>query len=779
MNLPAISAGTETLDAGLRSRQNNVRRAQEILKKTAELFEQFGGDALKTTHARFAELARSLESESKVLLVVVGEFSRGKSSLVNALLGIELLRYAKEATTAINTFISALPEGRSERFIRVHFIDQRPPLEMPWTDPAVLERWSTELDSSNADVRREVDRIEIFMSHPLLDHGLVLIDTPGLESLVPHHEEITRRAIAEAHIALWILSAGQLGGNRTEWQFMSDTICRNFGKFITVVNMWDLVLESKDTQDIGKPESQLAEEALAKVRRNFDRFFSAQSDDDLATMTDGEHLMGVSAAWAMDADPNRQRRSGIATLAGRIGKLFSSGEALEQIYRKPLKQLSHIQQQLQQRVAEEIEQLAAGRSDADRARELALLDEEIKNLELEMRTVANESALEHDRVAKYMAAEVESQLVLPLADLKAEIELHVTAGYIEAQVEKKVRKIGLPPKLAKAFDDVTARVEQDWEAQKRALTESLNGLRIDYAERMARHSTQLNDKLGAVEISLPKLDVGFDLDLGPIEEHHARVAEMERAMVAAEEEVVRLEQQQREHASDTTALKMAEAALRRAEQAVERVGPQPPPRIGKRMEKYADGGMYSSDKYAETEVLDYSNVELWREQMAAQQSILEDKASRVEEIMAEEYRKNGIRISLEAAQRRHEKEVANFTRKMQQEAQKQQRAQQNLVEDMLAKLIAGTAGQLQQRIAYLKGHIAVAIQQIYSNQLELLRECVNEQFLEPLNDKRAQREAVQQLLQQGQLEVSRRKQVLAGAQEEIAGLVTLTLDALH
>lgn len=779
MNSPVIAAVTETLDAGLRARQNNIQRAQEILSRTASLFEKFGGDELKMTHARFAELARALESDRKVLLVVVGEFSRGKSSLVNALLGLELLRYAKEATTAINTFVSALPAGRNERFIRIHFIDQRPPLELPWTDPAVLDRWSTELDSSSADVRREVDRIEIFMSHPLLDQGLVLIDTPGLESLVPHHEEITRRAIAEAHIALWVLGAAQLGGNRTEWQFMSDTICRNFSKFVTVVNMWDLVLESTDKQDIGKPEAQLAEEALSKVRKNFHHFFAGQREEDLGTMTDASHLMGVSATWAMDTDASKRARSGIEALSGRIGDMFSSGEALEQIYRKPLKQLSHIQQQLEKRVGEELQQLAAGRSEAERSRELALFDEEIKNLELEMRTLASEAALEHDRVAKVMAAEVESQLVVPLADLKAEIELHLNASYIESQIEKKAKKIGLPPKLAKAFEEVSARVEWGWSEQKAALTASLDGLRADYAERMARHSAQLNDTLGAVEISLPKLDIGFDLDLAPIEAHHARVSEIEQAIADAEAEMARLEQQQRDHASDTTSLKMAEAALRRAELAIDRVGPQPPPRIGKKMERYAKGGMYSSDKYAETEVVDYSHVELWREQMAAQQAAWEDKASRVEAIMAEEYRNSGIRMSAEAAQRRYEKEVSNFIRKKQQEEQKHARTRENLVEEMLAKLTAGTAGQLQQRITYLKGHVAAAIRQIYSNQLDLLRECVTEQFVEPLNDKRAQRESVLQLLQQGQLEISNRKQLLAEAQAQIAQLISVTHDALH
>ena len=257
-----IDANSEAINSGLRARQNKISQAQDYLARTQELFEQFGSQELKASHAKFTELTRALESDRTVLLVVVGEFSRGKSSLVNALMGIELLRYAKEATTAVNTFIRALPQGRSDRFIKVHFMDGRLAEELAWTDSATLERWSTELDESNAEARRQVDHIEIFMSHPLLEQGLVLIDTPGLQSLVEHHEAITRKAIAEAHIAVWVQSALQLGGNATDWEFLAQTIRRNFSKFITVVNMWDEIIEFPDPQDIGKPERQLTREKL-------------------------------------------------------------------------------------------------------------------------------------------------------------------------------------------------------------------------------------------------------------------------------------------------------------------------------------------------------------------------------------------------------------------------------------------------------------------------------------------------------------------------------------
>jgi predicted GTPase len=124
---------TTILAQSLKQRQSRIDHAKAYLDNTRELFEEFGSTELKTSHARFPELLDALNA-NEVRLVVIGEFSRGKSSLVNALLGIPLLRSAQQATTAINTFIRCLPENRSEPFILVHYQGEKPTEEIALTD---------------------------------------------------------------------------------------------------------------------------------------------------------------------------------------------------------------------------------------------------------------------------------------------------------------------------------------------------------------------------------------------------------------------------------------------------------------------------------------------------------------------------------------------------------------------------------------------------------------------------------------------------------------------
>lgn len=167
---------TNYLNKGLQDRKEKIQDAVNYLNQTKELFQKFGQQELTHVVTKFDDIHKSLDSGEEVKLVVIGEFSRGKSTLVNALLDILLLRSAQEATTAINTFVRKLPEGISQRFIRIHFQDGNFQ-DIQWleNDTETLEKWSTELDTTHASARQQLDRIEIFTSHPLLDQGFDVV----------------------------------------------------------------------------------------------------------------------------------------------------------------------------------------------------------------------------------------------------------------------------------------------------------------------------------------------------------------------------------------------------------------------------------------------------------------------------------------------------------------------------------------------------------------------------------------------------------------------------
>jgi len=137
-------------------------------------------------------------------LAVLGQFKRGKSTLLNALLGDNLLPTDILPVTAIPTFISF-----SEQIsVCVHFTDGKgkclynPSEEMELKD--FLAEYVTE--KGNPNNLHMVDRVDIGHPSDLLRQGVVLIDTPGIGSTHKHNTEVAYQILPQCDAALFLVS---------------------------------------------------------------------------------------------------------------------------------------------------------------------------------------------------------------------------------------------------------------------------------------------------------------------------------------------------------------------------------------------------------------------------------------------------------------------------------------------------------------------------------------------------------------------------------------------
>ncbi len=180
-----------------------------------------GLEALARTPIDPAPLRQALlDLEGPFLLVVVGEFNSGKSSLVNALLGEDLLPEGPTPTTDRIQLLEYGEEGREEG---EGFLRLRKP-------------------------------------HPLL-RALALVDTPGTNALMAHHEVLTRRFLPRADLILFVTSADR-PLTRSEAEFLG--LIREWGKkVILVVNKVDLLFE-EDREAVARYVAQGAREVLGE-----------------------------------------------------------------------------------------------------------------------------------------------------------------------------------------------------------------------------------------------------------------------------------------------------------------------------------------------------------------------------------------------------------------------------------------------------------------------------------------------------------------------------------
>jgi tetratricopeptide (TPR) repeat protein/GTP-binding protein EngB required for normal cell division len=216
-----------------------------------------------------ADAGRAVESYDRPLLVtVMGEFSSGKSTFVNAFLGAEVAPVGITPTTAT---INVLKYGR-ERAARVVYHDDRV-RDLAWDEaPRVLL-------AIDRDEARRVRQVEIL--YPLDSLGRVnLVDTPGLNSILVEHEATARQFIAQADAVVWLFTAGQ-AGKASEREAL-EHIRAEGKRVLGVVNKVDQVPDEIGTivDHLRREVDTLVEDLVpVSARRALAARLSGQSDD--------------------------------------------------------------------------------------------------------------------------------------------------------------------------------------------------------------------------------------------------------------------------------------------------------------------------------------------------------------------------------------------------------------------------------------------------------------------------------------------------------------------
>jgi len=152
--------------------------------------------------AKLRDLGDRLVAQ-RLQIAVLGQFKRGKSTLLNALLGTTVLPTGIVPLTAIPTFIKWGPEAA----LQVTYLDNPPQAPKPSDATSIagtLHRLVTE--EGNPHNREKVARVDLSLPAPILRHGIVLIDTPGIGSTYEHNTDAALRVLPECDAALFVLS---------------------------------------------------------------------------------------------------------------------------------------------------------------------------------------------------------------------------------------------------------------------------------------------------------------------------------------------------------------------------------------------------------------------------------------------------------------------------------------------------------------------------------------------------------------------------------------------
>ena len=181
--------------------------------------------AARTCQRLLARLA-----EDRFELVVLGQFDRGKSTLINAILGAEIL---PTGTLPVTSAITSLRHGDRPRVL----VGRRGgalPEEIPI---ARLSEFVTE--QGNPRNEKGVISVDVELPATFLRRGVCFVDTPGVGSIHERNTELTYTYLPEVDAAVFVTSVeSPLGATELE---LLDTVRQYARKLFFVVNKVDQV----------------------------------------------------------------------------------------------------------------------------------------------------------------------------------------------------------------------------------------------------------------------------------------------------------------------------------------------------------------------------------------------------------------------------------------------------------------------------------------------------------------------------------------------------------
>ena len=214
---------------------------ESALLRLAELAAEFEAEQVAADARSVAERV----SEGRFYVACIGQFKRGKSSVLNALVGDSVLPTGVVPVTTVPTIV----RYGSHPAARVRFEAGA------WTNIPVKTVDEYVSEEKNPENAKHVAGLEIFVPSPLLATGMCFVDTPGLGSVFTGNTATTQAFIPHIDAALVVIGADPpLAG---EELVLVEAVARHVQDLIITVNKADRTTDAERAAAVAFARRQL------------------------------------------------------------------------------------------------------------------------------------------------------------------------------------------------------------------------------------------------------------------------------------------------------------------------------------------------------------------------------------------------------------------------------------------------------------------------------------------------------------------------------------------
>lgn len=205
--------------------------------------------SIDNTYEKDIEEIENLLNDDSYKIAVIGEFSVGKSTFLNSIIGKRILYSLAQEATGVLTGIK-----NSEKMVADIIYDNNS------TDTVDLSKENSYLELKSYLDKNRNDIKNVNINYPIMgiDKEVLLLDTPGLQGIREKELLVTREALKEANASLVLIDYKGLTG--TELSLLQEKL-KEFGRIKTK----EIILIINKTSELYSNRSN--EEALMKINR--------------------------------------------------------------------------------------------------------------------------------------------------------------------------------------------------------------------------------------------------------------------------------------------------------------------------------------------------------------------------------------------------------------------------------------------------------------------------------------------------------------------------------
>lgn len=268
--------------------KTDADKLRSFLKQVTPTLETYGKKSI------VSEIDKAITTtEDSATVLFCGEFKRGKSSLVNAIIGTELCPTDIGIATSV---VTTIKYGAVKKAVRYYgnLLENADSLkfeEIEWED----------IDKYTMGDVLEIDNtilVELSYPSPFLKNGITIIDTPGIGGLDPRHAILTHMALPKADVIVFVTDAGE-PLTLSELDFYENKILSCGKQNVVLVNKSDILTADTLSTHVSNTKLQLAKlggpEVIPVSAKYWNKYVSKKDEKYLIRSNKDTVLTGITS----------------------------------------------------------------------------------------------------------------------------------------------------------------------------------------------------------------------------------------------------------------------------------------------------------------------------------------------------------------------------------------------------------------------------------------------------------------------------------------------------